>query len=160
MKRVYVAVSTACLLIAVGGAFARRVTDDRQVKQELEEALRTDTAVSFTDAVDSAGVFMSPLQYRAIQAVERYRSTFQSPGLTASERDLMNFDIWVLSPEEASSETWIGRKQASTSYLITLAPRYRRGEPVRTDRRAQAGRIAKYAIRKSDFVVVSSAIRN
>jgi hypothetical protein len=117
-----------------------------------------DVAASYADAVDGAEVMMSPKHYRAVRAVERYREGAQARALTASEREFMNFDIHIPGADLVARDSWLTAAEKKTCYLVELFPRYQPGEKVVLDSRPRAGRIARYAVRKSDFTVVRAAL--
>lgn len=129
-----------------------------RARKEYEENSRIDYATEMLDGVDSASVVLSPKYYLAIHAVVQYRARVQKHLLSAAERELLNFNIHVIGREGMSHQTWLSPRERDECYVVMLSARPRPGEKVYLHRPAEAGRTAKYAVRKADRSVVKLSL--
>ena len=119
-------------------------------------APQVDTAKTLNDVSEANEVLLSARMYNAIRAVESYRNSIQRKALDANELAFDNFDIRVIPGEKS---TWLKKTEADTCFAVVLEPKLKQGEKVFLDGPRALGRMAGYAVRKSDFVVVRSELR-
>lgn len=138
------------------GPVPNKGTDDLQA--QIRKATEGDLATSMNEATDRGEAILSPGMYRAIQAVQGYRSLQQKRTLTGGERNFANFNISVYTESADTSVKWLDEGERPNCYVVRLSARRLPGEIIYTDTPPKLGRTAFYAVRKSDFRILRSQV--
>jgi hypothetical protein len=112
-------------------------------------------AAELNAASEAKRVLLSARMYLAIKSVEAYRNGAQSVQLRNSERNTSNFDIEVTP---GGKSAWLRPDEKETHFEVVFAPRFLLGEKATIDGPRALGRVAIYAVKKSDLQITRAAL--
>jgi hypothetical protein len=154
-----ICVAAASVVLLTNFAHSQQAPGEQAtIEKDVEGTLRVNNATAYLNAADAAAVSLSSTHYRVIKAVEHYRDSVQKKLLSATEREFRNFDIHIEALKDLGKNEWLNEQEKASCYLVYLFPRPEPNEETFLHRSPKAGRIAKYAVRRTDFAIVRGAL--